>query len=73
MKVDYSKTFIYKLCCRDPTIKDIYVGQSTDFKSRNKSHKCGCNNINHKEYNIYKYMIFHVIVKEKQKQKNVKL
>lgn len=55
MKVDYSKTFIYKLCCRDPTIKEIYVGHSTDFKSRNKDHKSHCNNINSKKYNIYKY------------------
>ncbi len=55
MKVDYSKTFIYKLCCRDPTITDIYVGQSTDFKSRNKSHKTCCHNINSKKYNQYNY------------------
>ena len=50
MKVDYSKTFIYKLCCRDPTITYIYVGHSTDFKSRNQKHKNSCNNINSKEY-----------------------
>jgi len=55
MKVDYSKTFIYKLCCIDPSIKDIYVGHSTDFKSRNQSHKNDCYNINHKSYNNYKY------------------
>ena len=36
MKVDYQKTFIYKLCCRDPTITDIYVGHSTNFKQRNQ-------------------------------------
>lgn len=54
MKVDYSKTFIYKLCCRDPTIKDIYVGHSTNFKSRNQKHKYSCNSINNKEYNSYK-------------------
>ena len=55
MKVDYSKTFIYKLCCRDPTITDIYVGHSTDFKSRNKKHKEYSNNINHKKSNSYNY------------------
>ena len=54
MKVDYQKTFIYKLCCRDPSITDIYVGHSTNFKQRNKSHKCGCNNDN-KKYNTYVY------------------
>ena len=55
MKVDYSKTFIYKLCCRDPNVKEIYVGHSTDFKSRNLSHKYSCNNINSKGYNSYNY------------------
>ena len=55
MKVDYSKTFIYKLCCRDPNVKEIYVGHSTDFKSRNQAHKTCCNNITDKEYNNYKY------------------
>jgi len=55
MKVDYSKTFIYKLCCRDPTITDIYVGHSTNFKQRNQKHKYYSSNINNKECNQYKY------------------
>ena len=54
MKVDYQKTFIYKLCCRDPTISQIYVGHSTDFKQRNIRHKYTCNNINSNAYNTYK-------------------
>ena len=57
MKVDYSKTFIYKLCCRDFNVTDIYVGHSTDFKSRNKCHKSCCHNINSKKYNQYNYRI----------------
>lgn len=55
MKVDYQKTFIYKLCCRDPTISQIYIGHSTNYKNRNQCHKNTCNNINHREYNNYKY------------------
>ena len=55
MKVDYSKTIIYKLCCNDINIKDIYVGHSTDFKSRNQDHKKCCNNSNSKKYNQYNY------------------
>jgi len=55
MKVDYSKTFIYKLCCKDPTISQIYIGHSTDFKSRNQDHKSCCHNINSKKYNQYNY------------------
>ena len=54
MKVDYQKTFIYKLCCRDFNVKDIYIGHSTNFKQRNQGHKTCCNNINSKEYNLYK-------------------
>lgn len=55
MKVRYEKTLIYKLCCKDPNIVDIYVGHTTDFKSRCYSHKKSCNNPNDKNYNEYKY------------------
>ena len=52
---DYSKGFIYKLCCKDVSIKDIYVGSSINFKQRKRGHKGDCNNINLKAYNTYKY------------------
>ena len=39
LPTDYSKGFIYKLCCLDVNIKDIYVGSSTNFKERKKQHK----------------------------------
>jgi len=55
MKIDYQKTIIYKLCCKDPTIKDIYVGHTTNFKIRNNGHRSCCNNPNGKQYNHYKY------------------
>jgi len=55
MKVDYQKTFIYKLCCKDINVKDIYVGHTTDYKSRKKNHKTCCNNPNNKKHNQYKY------------------
>ena len=54
MKVDYNKTMIYKLCCKDINIKDVYVGSTTNFKLRNQDHKNSCNNVN-KSYNQYKY------------------
>ena len=53
--IDYSKTIIYKLCCNDPTITDIYVGHTTDFKARKAQHKTRCNNLNDKKHNIYVY------------------
>lgn len=55
MKVDYQKTIIYKLCCNDINITDIYVGHTTNFKQRNQGHKKCCNNPNSKSYNVYKY------------------
>jgi len=36
---DYSKGFIYKLCCNDVNIKEIYVGSSLNMKQRKKYHK----------------------------------
>ena len=58
MKVDYSKTIIYKLCCKDTSVKDIYVGATTDMKSRRAVHKSDCNNPNNKGYNkkVYKFI-----------------
>jgi len=54
-QMDYSKTIIYKLCCKDPNIKDIYVGHTTNFTQRKNTHKCCCYNENNKKYNQYVY------------------
>ena len=59
MKVDYQKTFIYKLCCKDINIKDIYVGHSTDYKSRNYGHKNSCNNEKDEKYNRLLFQFLH--------------
>ena len=53
--VDYSKGLIYKLCCNDTNIKDIYVGSTTNFIRRKCNHKSACNNVNKKSYNYYVY------------------
>jgi group I intron endonuclease len=53
--VNYGNGFIYKLCCRDTSIKDEYVGSSVDFTERKRCHKNDCNNPNSKKYNIYVY------------------
>tara|TARA_R110001592_G_scaffold12280_2_gene58897 strand:+ start:537 stop:1139 length:603 start_codon:yes stop_codon:yes gene_type:complete len=52
---DYSKGFIYKLCCLDVNVKEIYIGSSTNFKQRKSNHKTNCNNEKRKEYNRYVY------------------
>jgi hypothetical protein len=44
IEVDYSRTIIYKICCKDPTIEEIYVGHTTNFTKRKYQHKIACNN-----------------------------
>lgn len=57
-EIDYSKTIIYKLCCKNPEIKDIYVGHTTDFRRRKCQHKYCCSNENTTkyDYNVYKFI-----------------
>ncbi len=50
--IDYSNTIIYKLCCKDLTITDIYIGHTTDMRRRKWNHKGRCNNIKDKKYNL---------------------
>jgi len=52
---NYSQTIIYKLVCCDVTIKDCYVGHTTNFIKRKNSHKSKCNNPNAKGYNFLVY------------------
>jgi len=54
---DYSKTIIYKLVCNDLTVKDCYVGHTTDMSQRKWSHKSACNNEKNKAHNIKIYKI----------------
>lgn len=49
------KYHIYKLCCRDITITDIYVGSTKNFTVRKSGHKSTCNNELSKGYNIPVY------------------
>lgn len=37
--VDYSKTIIYKIVCKDTTVNDCYVGHTTHFVNRRNVHK----------------------------------
>jgi len=53
--IDYSKTIIYRIVCKYPTITDCYVGATTDFKSRKRQHKSRCNNEKTKMYNANVY------------------
>ena len=53
--IDYANTTIYKLCCNDADITDIYVGHTTDFTCRKSNHKSACNNEKGKDYHYYVY------------------
>ena len=55
VEMDYSKTIIYKICCKDINITGIYVGHTTNFTKRKNRHKYTCNNPNSKNYNLFVY------------------
>jgi len=52
---DYSNSIIYKLCCKDTSITDIYVGSTTAFRARKNQHKHRYCNENHKKHNYKVY------------------
>lgn len=58
LQKDYSQTIIYKLCCNDTTITDIYIGHTTNFNQRKHNHKTNCCNENSKNHNlnVYKFI-----------------
>jgi hypothetical protein len=53
--VNYEKTLIYKLVCNDLEVKEIYVGQTTNFRNRKDTHKRSCRNKKGKKYNLKVY------------------
>jgi len=55
---DYSKGLIYKICCKDTKITDIYIGSTCNFTRRKYYHKGACNNEKHISYNfpLYKFI-----------------
>jgi len=40
---DYSKTIIYQISCKDESIKEKYIGHTTNFINRVQKHKDWCN------------------------------
>lgn len=69
---------IYEIRCKDPEIKDLYVGSTSNLSKRIYSHKSCCNNPTNTHYN---YKIYKTIrenggwnnweVKEIEKMENV--
>ena len=53
--IDYSKTIIYKIVCKDLSVKDLYVGHTTDFIRRKYKHISVCCNPEDKNYSSKLY------------------
>ena len=52
---NYNQSHIYKLCCRDTDITDIYIGSTTNFTRRKCQHKSACIRITGAKYNQKNY------------------
>ena len=52
---DYSKMVMYKIVCKDLTVKSGYVGSSRDLVKRKYNHKSRCNNPNDEHHNFLIY------------------
>jgi hypothetical protein len=52
---------IYKLCCKDTSIEDIYIGSTCNFHRRKSQHKSCCNNENNRDHNqpVYQFIRQH--------------
>lgn len=54
LPIDYSKSCIYVIRCKNETITEEYIGSTTNFNKRKNKHKSNCCNEKDKEYNILK-------------------
>jgi predicted GIY-YIG superfamily endonuclease len=57
LPIDYANTIIYKIVCNDLNITECYVGHTTDFVRRKKSHKHRCITETDKKHNLKVYKI----------------
>ena len=58
LKTDYNNTVIYKICCNNPDITEVYVGHTTNFLNRRYQHKNLCNSEKNERRNrkVYKFI-----------------
>jgi hypothetical protein len=54
--VNYNNSIIYKLCCKDIDVKEVYVGSTTNFIRRRQQHKDACNNNVKYNYRVYQFI-----------------
>lgn len=55
--LDYSNTIIYTITCKDTSIKELYVGHTTNFVQRKHAHKQSCINPKSNNHNCKLYLI----------------
>jgi hypothetical protein len=53
--IDYSNTVFYKIYCKNPDVKDVYIGHTTNFVQRKHGHKRSCANPKADNYNCKVY------------------
>ena len=53
--INYANCMFYRLVCRDPTVKEVYVGHTTDESNRRRKHKNDCTNEKGAKYNFFVY------------------
>jgi hypothetical protein len=52
----YENSSIYKLCHRNPIVKDFYIGSTTNFTRRKYNHKACLANGNKDHINLYQFI-----------------
>lgn len=55
--IDYSNTVFYKIYCKNPDVKDVYIGHTTNFVQRKHGHKRSCTNEKVDNYNCKLYNV----------------
>ena len=56
MPTDYSKSLIYQIKCKDPSITKMYIGSTVDHYQRNATHKSRCINPTDEFHNLKVYI-----------------
>ena len=56
--INYHKSLIYEIICKDVNAPERYIGSTTSFVKRKASHKSACHNEQSKKYNynVYNYI-----------------
>ena len=56
-EIDYSNTIFYKIRCKNPDVKDVYIGHTINFVERKRAHKHSCTYENNSNYNCKVYNV----------------